>query len=171
MESLDPAGWPLTQLQRIAKHQPERARTILQLVLQHDPELYVELAVSAVDQEMLSIEDASQLTGLSEEEIHRHLVTFRNHVLYKEVQIVRDETRGNVARLANGQIPIWEIIREYRRLKSLDELALSFPQLTKSEIAVAIRYAEQNSEEIQCEIDGYESMTKRLHAEYPYAGS
>jgi uncharacterized protein (DUF433 family) len=82
---------------------------------------------------------------------------------------VLDEERGNVARLAEARIPIWEIVREFRKLGSVELLREAFPFLTPSELVAAMRYAEAHPSEIEAQIQQFESLIERRKTEYPFA--
>lgn len=167
MSNLDLTTWPLEQLQRMARYNPERLNGILGRVLQTEPELFHELVIGAADQEMISISEAAELTGLEHYEVERRIFEFRQSVAFQEVAIER-ESKG-VARLSHQNVAVWEIVREFRKVGSVDGLKGSFPDLSKKELAVALRYAEANPEEIQSNIDSYEAMVLRRKSEYPFA--
>ncbi len=160
--------WPLEQLQRMAKHDPTRVEGILSCLMQDHPDLLVDLVIGAVDQEMLTIQQASEWTGLEHYEVERRLYDFRRAYAYSEVAIER-EPRAGVARLAGMNVTVWEIVREYRKLGSVEALSQSFPDLTRKDLAVALRFAEAHPGEIQQQIEQYEAVVNRRKTEYPYA--
>lgn len=158
--------WQLQQLKRLSNLDPERVETILNTLWNSYPGLYEELAVSAVDQEMLSVEGCAQRIGVTEQEVERHLITYREQTVRPESAVVRD---GKVARLHDGQVAVWEVVREYRKLGSVERLTASFPSLTPRELAAALKYAEANPEEIESQISRYEEMLSKRRTEYPFA--
>lgn len=157
--------WQLQQLQRLASMDPERVETILNTLWRQYDGLFAELAVLATDQEELSVERCAQLLGVSPEEVERRMLAFRVAVR-NERAVVHD---GTVARLHEGRIPVWEVVREYRKLGSVERLAESFPSLTQGELAAALKYAEANPEEIEGQIARYEEVLVKRRAEYPFA--
>ena len=69
--------WQLLQLQRLAKLDPQRVEMILNTLWNRYQGLYTELAVSAVDQEMLSVGDCAERLSVPAEQIEKDLVDFR----------------------------------------------------------------------------------------------
>jgi uncharacterized protein (DUF433 family) len=66
-------------------------------------------------------------------------------------------------------VAVWEIVREYRKIGSVERLERSFPSLTRGELAAALKYAEHNPEEIENRILRYEDVRHRRLLQYPYA--
>jgi len=160
--------WQVAQLQRLVNCEPERAEQALNCLWGNIPGLYDDLAVAAVDQEMLSVEEGAKLLAVDEAEIETRLIEYRQRVKTFESMVVHDEMR-KAACLAEGRVPVWEIVLEYRKLGSLEELKASFPGLTKSDLLSALRYAEMNPEEIENAIADYELLRTRRKAEYPFS--
>lgn len=160
--------WQLTQLQRLERLDPERTERVLNTLWEAHPELFEDLAIASVDQEMLTVERCAELLGISAESIEHRLVEYRR-ATHGSCRIVIDANRGNVARLAEARIPIWEIVRQYRKLGSVELLREAFPYLTTSELAAALRYGENNPAEIEAQIRLFESLSERRLAEYPFA--
>lgn len=130
------------------------------------PTLLLDLAISAVDQEELSIPQCAALTGLSEEQIEAQLAAWRGKSGESEASLQVDD-RG-VVRIAAGQVSVWEIVHSYRRLGSIGALAEAFPSLTLRELMSALAYAEQNPAEIEDMIERYEEVRTRRQVEYPF---
>jgi uncharacterized protein (DUF433 family) len=158
--------WQLAQLERLAQLDPERVETMLNTLWRSYPGLLEELATQALDREEITLERYASTLGLSAEEAEAKLHAYRNAGFRLETAVVHSQ---NIARLAKGQVAVWEVVREYRKLGSVEMLKQAFPSLSESELAAALRYAERNYEEIQAQIDGYESMLARRRAEYPFA--
>ncbi len=161
--------WQLTQLQRLERLDPERTERVLNTLWEAHPELFEDLAVAAVDQEMLTVEGCAELLGYESDEIEHRLLEYRGRTQTAGCRIVLDEERGNVARLAEARIPIWEIVREFRKLGSVELLREAFPFLTPSELVAAMRYAEAHPSEIEAQIQQFESLIERRKTEYPFA--
>jgi uncharacterized protein (DUF433 family) len=158
--------WQLQQLQRLAALDPERVESMLNTLWNSYPGLYEELAVSAVDQEALAVDACAHRMGVEAEEVRRQVFAFRTTSAHDERMVVHD---GPIARLTEGQVAVWEVVREYRKLGSVERLAASFPSLTHRELAAALKYAEANPEEIESQITRYEEVLGKRRSEYPYA--
>lgn len=159
----------MPQLQRLAKLDPERVETILNTLWRQYPSLFAEMAVSAVDQEQLSVDECAQLLDLDAGDVEERLIAYRRAVLPIDCAVVHDDSAKHIARLANGQIPVWEIVREYRKVGSVERLRESFPGVAESELAAALRYAQENRDEIEASINEYEEVLARRRSVYPFA--
>lgn len=160
-------SWQLPQLQRLARLDPQRVEMMLNTLWNQYPGLYTELAISAVDQELLSVEDCATRLGVGEEQIEQDLLDFRLCAGSIESAVVQD--RRNIACLAQGGIAVWEVIREFRKFGSVESLRSAFPGLSESELAAALRYAEGHPDEIEALISDYENVLARRRAEYPFS--
>lgn len=158
--------WQFSQLKRLASFDPERAETAMNTIWNAFPGLFEEVCVSAVDQEHLTVARCAELLGLGEEEVMDRLHAFRSRP-QTAVAVVRDDR--SVARLAEGHVAVWEIVREYRKLGSVERLVDSFTSLSRGELAAALKYAEQHPREIEEQIARYEEMLAKRRAEYPFA--
>lgn len=161
--------WQLAQLQRLERLDPERTERVLNTLWEAHPELFEDLSVAAVDQEMLTVGRCADLLGIEPAEVEARLVEYRQRTQAGGCRIILDEERGNVARLAEARIPVWEIVREYRKLGSVELLREAFPFLTPTELVAAMRYAEANPAEIEAQIRQFESLIERRRTEYPFA--
>ncbi|MGV3615480.1 MAG: DUF433 domain-containing protein [Fimbriimonas sp.] len=158
--------WQLAQLQRMAALDPERVETVLNTLWKSYPGLFEELAVSAVDQRDLSVDACADRIDVDAAEVERQLFAFRNTSVRPDRLVVHD---GTVARLSEGQVAVWEVVREYRKLGSVERLAASFPSLTHRELAAALKYAEAHPDEVEAQIERYETALGKRRAEYPFA--
>jgi uncharacterized protein (DUF433 family) len=159
--------WQFTQLKRLASFDPERVETTLNTVWNAYPGLFEEVCVSAVDQEQLTVARCAELLEIPESRVEELLHGFRSRPAQPQAAVVRDER--SVARLAEGHVAVWEIVREYRKLGSVERLVDSFTSLSKRDLAAALKYAEQNPAEIEAHIARYEEMLAKRRAEYPFA--
>jgi uncharacterized protein (DUF433 family) len=160
--------WQLRQLDRLQQAQPERAESILNTLWAACPNLLGELAIAAVDQESLSIDACADLLGITSDEVEMRLIAWRRHNVTVEQAVVSDEHCRNGARLIEGQVAVWEVVREYRKLGSVERLKESFPALSEGELAAALIYAEAHPAEIESKICQYEAMLARKRSEYPF---
>lgn len=133
------------------------------------PELFDELAISAVDQEQLSIDACASLLDIEPRAVEDRLLAFRRIAVPFDSAVVHDDSVKHVARLANGQIAIWEIVREFRKLGSAEKLRDSFPGVPEGELAAALRYAQAHTDEIDAMITEYEEVLAKRRAVYPFA--
>lgn len=169
--SLSPIGntWMLQQFVRLTKVQPIRAEELVARMCEQHPDLYLDLLIGAVDQELLPIEEASELTGLSSDAIEKLMVEHRRAIALNEGFVVCELSHGGTAKIGGHGVAVWEVVREARRSDGLEGLSESFPTLTKLEIQAALDYAEAHGREIEEEIERYEAMVQRKRNEYPNA--
>lgn len=161
--------WQLSQLNRLATLDPERVENILNTLWKSYPNLYSELAILAVDQEQLSVEECASRLEIDDECVIEKLIQFRRAAPL-DLAVVHDACGAkSVARIADYGIAVWEVVREYRKLGSVERLKDSFPAVPEGQLAAAMRYAQENPEEIDGQIREYETMMGKLRAEYPYA--
>ena len=160
------APWQLCQLQRLADSDPERAETALNTLWRTSPGLFEELAISAVDQEQLGVAEAAELLGCTGEQVVERIVAYRQRNVRHAIVI---DGQNSIARLSEGRVTVWEVVREYRKLGSVERLTQSFPGLTEGELAAALRYAEAHPQEIEEQISRYENILGKKRAEYPFA--
>ena len=161
--------WQLAQLQRLATSDPERVETILNTIWNSYPGLLRDLAIAAVDQEQLGVEECSSLLGIPPQEVESRLYEFRQKSArfdYDWAVVV--DNHSSVAKLADSQVAVWEIVREFRKLGSVERLTEAFPALPKSELAAALIYAEKNPAEIENQISRYEEVLEKRRSEYPF---
>ncbi len=161
--------WQLAQLQRLSQTDTEQVETVMNTVWNSYPGLLSQLAISAVDQEQLSVDACATLLNVDIEEIEAALLEFRQKNARCDYQwaVVVDRD-SSIAKLADSRVAVWEIVREYRKLGSVERLVEAFPTLPKSELAAALTYAEQNPGEIEAQIDKYETILQKKRAEYPF---
>jgi len=160
-------SWQLRQLQRLAQVDAERVETMLNTLWNSYPGLFADLAVAAVDQEQLSVDACATLLQVDPAEVDRRLIDFRNRAASPGDQAVVVEA-GSCAKLADSHIAVWEIVREFRKLGSVERLTEAFPSLPKTELAAALIYAEQNPGEIETQISRYEEILQKKRSEYPF---
>jgi uncharacterized protein (DUF433 family) len=108
------------------------------------------------------------MLDIESSQVEERLIAFRRSVSV-ETAVVHDHSSKHVARLVSGQIAVWEIVREYRKLGGLERLRESFPGVAESELAAALRYAQEHPEEIEALIEEYESVLALRRSVYPYA--
>ncbi len=161
--------WQLGQLQRLSQSDSERVETVLNTIWNSYPNLLADLAVAAVDQEQLSVESCAKLLKIEPAEVEERLVDFRQKSARFDYEWAVVVDHGStVAKLVDSRVAVWEIVREYRKLGSVERLTEAFPSLPKSELAAALTYAEQNPSEIEDQISKYESILQKRRAEYPF---
>lgn len=163
--------WQLSQLTHLAAEDPDKFESVLNTVWIQYPDLLLSLAVGAASAGELTFEEAAQFLDRPVSEV-QEMVKIRRMsaggAFVPNSAVVVYES-GAAARLAGGKIAVWEVVRAYRRLGSMDRLKDAFPSLAPSELSAAIAYAERNPEEIQEQIEKYEDLLEKRRALYPYA--
>lgn len=159
-------SWQLRQLQRLAQIDAERVETMMNTLWNSYPGLLADIAIAAVDQEQLSVDACAALLEVSPSEVDNRLIDFRNRASASEQAVVVES--GSCAKLADSHIAVWEIVREFRKLGSVERLTEAFPSLPKTELAAALVYAEQNPGEIETQISRYEEILQKKRSEYPF---
>lgn len=158
--------WQLQQLQRLSTLDPERVETMLNTLWASYPGLFEELAISAVDAEELGVDACSERIRIAPDLVESEVVAFRNRPERMQMMV---EHEAGVARLAGSRIPVWEVVREFRKLGSVERLTEAFRSLSRLELAAALKYAEGHPEEIENQIVRYENILGRRRTEYPFA--
>lgn len=144
------AKWQLDQLQRIGQRTPERLEELLTAMWNRYPNLLEELAIMAIDEGQISLEDGAKMLELSISEVEERLEHFHNTGDHR-IDLV-----DGVAKLVNSGIAVWEVAREFRETQDVEALAALYPSLPMSEIKAAIRYAEAHPEEVNAMIEKFE---------------
>jgi uncharacterized protein (DUF433 family) len=160
--------WQLAQLQRLASIDRPRCVAAIQSLFEADPALYEALVILATDQRTLTLEEAAERLCATVADVEVRLQAFRSQELAEEGLVTLDGPT-KTARLANGAIAVWEIVREYRRVGSVELLETSFPGLSRAEVSAALRYARAQPEEINMQIARYEEAMERRRVVYPNA--
>jgi len=159
--------WQLTQICRLAKYDPERVETIFNTIWAMYPNLRWDLAIGAVEQSELTVEEAAEHFQVPVGEIEKRLEAHcRALSEWGQAEILETE-RG--AKVEDTQVCVWEIIREYRKIGSMEALRESFPGLSTAQLGAAINYAREHPAEIESLISAYEEVQARKREEYPFA--
>lgn len=164
--------WQVAMLSRLGTVDSERLESYLNTLWEQFPNLYESIAIGAVDQEELTLTHCAECLGITAEEVEGKLRDFRQSDRFRQQPIARAVVavqQDSPAKLVHGQIAVWEVVREYRKLGSLERLTEAFPGIRPFEIAEAMKYAEQNPKEIATQIELYETMLARRRAEYPFS--
>jgi uncharacterized protein (DUF433 family) len=159
-------AWQIAQLERLAQTDPSALEDALNAVYTARPDIVEFVVIGGVDQEEISVKEASQLLQKSEDAIEALLCAHRRRTLKQQCVVICE---GAIARIADGGIPIWEIVRTYRQVGSLERLSEVFAGISAPVLQAALAYAEVNRDEIDDQIGRYEEMLERKRAEYPYA--
>jgi uncharacterized protein (DUF433 family) len=158
--------WQVAQLERLSSIDHERVENALNTLWDARPDLLEQVTIAALDQEAISAERSSHILHISLEEVEQKLAEFRRRALKRCCVVVSE---GSVAKLADGGLPVWEVVRVYRRLESVDKLQEAFSGVSQQTLESALAYAEANPEEIEQQISRYEQLLERKRAEYPFA--
>jgi hypothetical protein len=157
--------WQVAQLERLSTVDRDRVESALNTLWEARPDLLSEITISALDQAQVTLERTSQILDIPESEVASRLAEFRRRALKRSYVVVCD---GSVAKLADGGLPVWEVVRVYRRLGSVEKLREAFG-LSVQTLESALAYADVNAAEINQQIDRYEALLEKRKAEYPFA--
>ena len=150
--------WLITELKRLASSQPEKFDQIADHLRTFHSELYEKLALSALEHGVLAPEDCAICLATDVSSVAVRLEIFRRDVSEDgNSLLIEKDTRG-VARIAGSEVKIWEIVREYRKRGSNEELAEAYSGFSAAELRAALRYGEDHSDEIEAKIHEYESF-------------
>lgn len=161
-------NWQLSQLGRLANVDAERLESLLNTLWEQYPGLFEQLALMALDQKQISIEYCATKLQISESECVERLKQLQRGLVESRDPLIVQEA-GQVARVADGSVAVWEIVREYRKIGSLEGLIESFPSLSTGDLGAALKYGQQHPEEIEALIERYETALERRRSAYPYA--
>ncbi len=161
--------WQGEQLLRLAKRCPDRFGEVWATVCREFPELPAELALAAVEQGELSTSDCAEFLQIAEDQVDERIEGFRTTSPNFESAVVVDEgTR--IAKIDDGQVAVWEIVREYRKLGSAERVLSTFRGISPADLTAALRYAEQNPAEIDAQIEQFEEHLRKKRVDHLYAG-
>lgn len=158
--------WQVAQLEHLSQIDHETVERALNDLWAARPELLREVTISAVDRDQLTVLRAAQILSIAPEEVERALADFRRRALKRCCVVV---TEGTVAKLADGGLPVWEVVRVYRRLGSIEKLQEAFTGVPLQTLHSALEYAAANAAEIDLQIQRYEDLLERKRTEYPFA--
>lgn len=161
------APWQASQLLRLASFDPERAETIMNTLWAMYPSLRAELAISAVDAGELTVTEAAETLGIEIDEVERKLEAFQMQRRECAHSRIIETQRGPC--VDEAHVAVWEIVREYRKLGSVERLTEAFPSLTHGQLGAALAYARAHPEEIELAIARYEETRQRKREEYPFS--
>jgi uncharacterized protein (DUF433 family) len=158
--------WQIAQLGRLSTIDPERIESALNALWKDRPDLLEQVTIAGVASGDIPLEVAAHRLALSEAVIEQQVADF-NRRSFRRCSLVICES--GVAKLADGGIPVWEVVRVYRKLGSIERLQKAFSGASSEALQSALAYAQTNSDEIDHQIEKYEEMVERRRAEYPYA--
>jgi uncharacterized protein (DUF433 family) len=162
-------SWQLDQLTELAQARPDQIDLALKALWEASPDLHEEVVLRATAYEQISLEEGAEELRISPENMTERLLMFRSTLKHVVKAIVVDAEFKNVARLAESGIAVWEVVREFRRLGSVDPLAEAYPRLSRLDLLAALQYAEQNPDDVERQINEYESFVQLKRA-YPVSG-
>lgn len=161
--------WQLVQLERLGRTDTERLETVLNTMWETFPGLLETVVLGALDGGQLSKEGAAAQLDVSVEDVCARLRQYQASQFDGGFALV-ETGEGVAARLAECQITVWEIVREYRKLGSVERLKDAFPGLSRHELGAALDYAKHHPAEVQHQIDRYEAVLEQRRALYPSLG-
>jgi hypothetical protein len=158
--------WQIAQLGRLSTIDPDRIESALNALWKDRPELLEQVVIAGVANGDVSSLCAARQLDLDESEVEKKAAEFNRRSLKRCCLVICE---SGVAKLADGGIPVWEVVRVYRKLCSMERLQQAFSGVSADTLASALDYAQMNPEEINHQIERYEEMVERRRAEYPYA--
>lgn len=161
-------SWQAEQLMLLAKRCPERFAVVWATLCREFPLLPEELALAAVEQGEVSCAECAEYLGVDETEVRRKIERYRATSANFESAVVVDEGT-QIARIDDEQVAVWEIVREYRKLGSVERVLEAFHGLSPADLTAALRYAEAHVEEIDRLIELYEDHLRRKRVDQLFA--
>jgi len=161
--------WLIPQIQRLAHTNPDQFRELVQTLQSHAPDVYETLAIMAVEHGELTPSECAVCLCTDERAVDFRLEVYRKDAAESEDTVLIQSDAGGVARLAASQVTVWEVVREYRKAGSVENLKSAFPGLSESELRAALFYAGRNPDEIGAKIREYEEFIQRTKTAYPFA--
>lgn len=146
---------------------PERFDLLVDHLRTFQPELFEDLALTALDEGDLSEEACAVVLSTDLSSLTERLETYRESDNGNPIAIALDDF--GVARLTRSRLAVWEVVREYRLAGSLDSTEATFAGITPAEVRAALKYAEQHEEEINKRIAAYDDFQERAKAAYPFS--
>ena len=156
--------WQVAQLERLSHVDREATEAALNSLWDARPDLLERLTLSAIDEDQLSLSRAAEVLGISERGVEFKLAAHRRRTLKAQCIVVSD---GSNAQMADGGLPIWEMVRVYRILGSIDRVLDSLSGVSRDSLESALAYADRNPDEIEDQIRRYESALEVRRAELP----
>lgn len=153
----NPEPWLLPQLRRLAKARRTDYEAFEAHVKQFLPGLYEELCLMAVEHGDLANESCAVCLCTDVSELAVRLEIYRRDSSENGDPILLEVDAQKNAKLTAAGTYVWEIVRKFRELGSLEALQEAYSGLTASEIRAALTYAERHAEEIDAKIAAYES--------------
>jgi uncharacterized protein (DUF433 family) len=163
------APWMATQLERMATMRPQRMAQLLASLYAAHPELEIELAAMAVDDELITADEAAKSLNISQQVVDEAVEAFRSNLAVEASEAVLVKDVNGVARLAKHHIAVWEVVRAYREHSSVSAVVAAFPGLSQWDVRAALGYAGNNPNEIGELVEQYEQYLERTRAAYPFA--
>lgn len=157
-------SWQVAELERLADQDLDGLEIALNEMWRRRPHLLEQVTLSALDRETITSDHALRILRIDREDLEDKLGQFRKRALKRRCVVVGE---GAVARLADGGLPVWEIVRAYRALGSLEALHEAFSGASTQALESALAYAEEHPAEIERQIERYEQLLERRKSEYP----
>ncbi|MCB0825649.1 MAG: DUF433 domain-containing protein [Armatimonadetes bacterium] len=150
--------WLITELKRLAITQPEKFDQIADHLRAFHGPLFEKLALSALEHGVLEPEECAICLATDVSSVAMRLEIFRRDVSEDGNTLLIEKDARGVARVTGSEVKVWEIVREYRKRGSIEDLAEAYSGFTAAELRAALRYGEEHTEEIDAKIHEYESF-------------
>src|SRR5579862_3427402 len=116
--------WQVAQIERLSHTDREAAEAALNALWDACPDLLEQLTIAAVEQGELSVSQAASALGITHRGVEYKVSMYRRRTLKEQCVVV---TNGENAQLADSGLPIWEIVRVYRKLGTREKLQEALP--------------------------------------------
>lgn len=150
------------QIRAWADQDPSRVAAVLDLLRDHRPDLWRDLVLSAVATERLGLDEGARALDLDHDGLTDRLIEWRRDQAIFDSSVVCGLGLGHAARLAESAVPIWEIVREFRRHQSFDQTVARIPHLRRLDVLTALDYARCHPQEIETCVAAYEAHLERV---------
>ncbi len=162
--------WLVSQLRRLAKNDLPSFEQFSEIFRSQQPQLFTHLALMAIEHGDLTPAECAYAINTDLADVDAHLQLYRQGVAESGRESLVEVDERGVARLTSVGITVWEVVRESRRLGSVDALKESFPGLTANEVHAAVCFADRHPEEISKQIEDYEEKRIRPKSAGPIGG-
>jgi len=158
----DDSGWAFAQLTAWGATSPGLAEAALAALRAARPDLWEDLALSAFAEGRLDAAGAAVALEISGGDLIRRVLDWRRRTHLPHHSVVCGLGLGHASRLSESQVPVWEIVRAFRRSGDLDAIAGNFPTVDRLDVITALAYAEDHPAEVEANIDAYDRHRARI---------
>jgi uncharacterized protein (DUF433 family) len=159
--------WQLDQLKVLSTTKPGTIQKALDALWIAMPSLQKEVILTALAEGRINATYAARELNLSEDVVIEQAAEFGSEGTGRPILSLIECEAGKAAKLPESGLAVWEVIRKFRQLGTIQAVLESFPSLSEAEMQSALGYATMNSEEIDKNIRDYDDLQSRKYTEYP----